>query len=492
MNRNRNQQASAMFVHPGFRVRHPVKSFIRKNGGSKTTQLLSGKKSRPMRARKHNAKTFPTIYYQKVRGLRTKTADLHSALSAADYDVICFTETWLNNTIKDSELTDCYTPYRCDRSETTSRFERGGGVMIGVKNNIRSSSLTEDCATCLEKVVVHLKLQNRSLYISTVYLPPYSTLAHYAQFFACMNEISNITGSEEDVFWLGKFNLPALIWTYDDDLSCYIPISATTESEMLLTESRGMLGLAQINNTDNINGRLLDLVFVSNASICELFECAEPLLRVDQHHTPFVLTLLCYLDLRTQPYEEFRLDFSQCNYAVVNNLIDNTSWSELRCAENITVATDHFYRILINIIRDNTPLKKRANKRESIRPWWNNDLKNCRNRLRKARKIYFALRNEPNKLLLRELERTYKELNSRKFNEYIQRTEQHLKADPKSFWSFIDQRKSSNGIPATASYLDKSTTDPKDAENLFMTVFRSVLSNNLPPSDEAYLNSLPV
>lgn len=79
------------------------------------------------------------LYYQNVRGLRTKLNDLHMTLSACDYDVVVFTETWLNDNIMDTELTNEYVIYRCDRSPATSQFRRGGGVLIGVKRHLQSN-----------------------------------------------------------------------------------------------------------------------------------------------------------------------------------------------------------------------------------------------------------------------------------------------------------------------------------------------------------------
>lgn len=46
----------------------------------------------------------PLVYYQNVRGLRTKLIDLRMAQSVSSviYDVIIVVETWLNDGIADS------------------------------------------------------------------------------------------------------------------------------------------------------------------------------------------------------------------------------------------------------------------------------------------------------------------------------------------------------------------------------------------------------
>ena len=44
------------------------------------------------------------IYYQNVRGLRSKTADFYVSSSSSNYDIINLSETWLKPSIYDSEL----------------------------------------------------------------------------------------------------------------------------------------------------------------------------------------------------------------------------------------------------------------------------------------------------------------------------------------------------------------------------------------------------
>ena len=77
------------------------------------------------------------LYYQNVRGLRTKCNDFYVACQrhACNYDVVALTETWLNSSIYDSELFHLdFAVYRCDRTELSSAHSRGGGVLLSVRN----------------------------------------------------------------------------------------------------------------------------------------------------------------------------------------------------------------------------------------------------------------------------------------------------------------------------------------------------------------------
>ena len=51
------------------------------------------------------------------------------------YDIICVCETWLNELILDNEILPGYTIHRKDCHDNL----RGGGVLVDVKNDLRSS-----------------------------------------------------------------------------------------------------------------------------------------------------------------------------------------------------------------------------------------------------------------------------------------------------------------------------------------------------------------
>jgi hypothetical protein len=68
-----------------------------------------------------------SIYYQNVRGLNTKLT-----ISSCSYDFIALTETWLNDSVLDSELcnNNNYYTLRSDRDLTKMNLSRGGGVLL--------------------------------------------------------------------------------------------------------------------------------------------------------------------------------------------------------------------------------------------------------------------------------------------------------------------------------------------------------------------------
>lgn len=59
---------------------------------------------------------YLSVYYQNVRGVKTKTLDIHNTILCYNLDIICFTGTWLDETVLSSELfDDRYCVVRTDR-----------------------------------------------------------------------------------------------------------------------------------------------------------------------------------------------------------------------------------------------------------------------------------------------------------------------------------------------------------------------------------------
>jgi hypothetical protein len=103
-------------------------------------------------ARCHNQPgTRLHIYYQNVRSLRTKQFELSSNVCSTDYNILCLTETWLNDVCYDHNLfRDSYTGFRSDRASVNNA--RGGGVLIALSSRVRACKRKYDLESCDECV----------------------------------------------------------------------------------------------------------------------------------------------------------------------------------------------------------------------------------------------------------------------------------------------------------------------------------------------------
>lgn len=105
------------------------------------------------------------IYYQNVRGLRTKIHDLRSAilLASESYDIIVLVETWLSNDILDAELgLNDYKLFRFDRNSDTSMYIRGEGILIAVNRRLPNRAIVTSISS-VEQLFVN---NNLKIYLS--------------------------------------------------------------------------------------------------------------------------------------------------------------------------------------------------------------------------------------------------------------------------------------------------------------------------------------
>ena len=162
-----------------------------------------------------------SVYYQNVRGLRTKCTDLFIASIACSYDIISFSETWLHSSIFDSELFHSdFVVYRCDRSVQSSVYSRGGGVLISVRSIYSSEQIIVPRAENIEIIFVKVQM-NVNVYLCCLYIPPGSDSLIFQQFSDVFKSFIAIAQCKFDdiIVICGDFNCPAVDWFNDSDIS---------------------------------------------------------------------------------------------------------------------------------------------------------------------------------------------------------------------------------------------------------------------------------
>ncbi|XP_055632392.1 uncharacterized protein LOC129772887 [Toxorhynchites rutilus septentrionalis] len=419
-----------------------------------------------------------SIYYQNVRGLRTKTTQLKLKLSCCDYDIIVFTETWLKSDICNTELTSDYTVFRCDRNEATSNHSRGGGVLVAVKPTLHCTAVSIVDCNQLEQVAVKILLPHRSLFISAVYIPPGSGVGLYSAHAVTAQYLLDRSSPNDVIVLIGDYNLPHLQWCFEEDINGYLPSNASSEQETNLADPISSCGLVQVNSHVNSNNRLLDLAFTSSPDITEVFQPPLPLLPIDAHHPPFILlvdlqsSVTCHQIFPAS--NENDMDFRRCNFDSLNVAFSSIDWQHFLNKRSVDANVFLFYDKLNEIIRSNVPRRRRNLSSVSRKPWWTAELRNLRNRLRKARKRFFALRSDVNRDWLRQIESSYNELHTSSYQQYICRLESNLKQNPSMFWRYVKGQRATNLVPINVVYNDSTASTADEPANLFSDFFQSV------------------
>lgn len=96
-----------------------------------------------------------------------KISFLQDLVYSGGYDLVCISETWLNESILDSEILPGYSIYRRDRAGKT-----GGGVLTAIKSDIQASRRSDLERDNTETVVIEIFTSIKSFILYAFYRSP--------------------------------------------------------------------------------------------------------------------------------------------------------------------------------------------------------------------------------------------------------------------------------------------------------------------------------
>ncbi|CAK1580774.1 unnamed protein product [Parnassius mnemosyne] len=418
------------------------------------------------------------IYYQNVRGLRTKTLNLFRNVCLNSYDIIIFTETWLVDSIHNSELfDDRYLVWRRDRNYCSTSQTRGGGVLIAVRNDL---SVVErgDWRSSAEDIWVSILLKRSR--------PPVTYNINICALYLCRENIGNsyntqllnftqnintiILSNPCDKFIIvGDFNFGSQVdWNVCSDSGELLPTNHSCQYISDFLDSVNTCSLSQYNCIRNINGRLLDLVFSND--LVDVKECYEPLaMPPDMHHKPLVIKA-DFVELhKLDDKKKNNYLFHKGDYVAISSALDQVNWYELLGNDSLDNVVTLFYNKLYELREQFIPIK--STRRSSHPPWYNSALLKVlkeKHKYHRKFKLYGNLSDYQSFSLLRkranQLERVC-------FESYIDKIESSITSNPKIFWSFIKSRNNASTTPNVIYYEESSANTGEGISDLFAKYF---------------------
>ena len=170
---------------------------------------------------------------------------------SSSVEVIAITESWLNDRIYDNEILpqNQYTISRLDRGS------RGGGVMLGIKQDILSKVLPSPHG--LEVLTIQIGIR-RPIILCLVYLQPSSSISENEPLF---KHISDLCSGSSPVVILRDFNLPDINWN---------TLSGNSSLANVFCELVFELNLLQlIECPTHIHGNILDLILTNTDDLIQ-------------------------------------------------------------------------------------------------------------------------------------------------------------------------------------------------------------------------------
>lgn len=428
------------------------------------------------------------LYLQNARSIRGKLADFTQGLLLHNYDVVALCETWLLDSIMDSEVSDYrYDVHRRDRPVHGGLARRGagggvrsvgGGVMLLTRRTLGARALAApiDAPYDMVHVIIRARVMRaaRDLHIICVYLPG-SGASHDAQ-------VTNLTvflrefmdkNSNADYLLMGDFNFPYVEWHVgSSNLPPLFPLNVTNEYQRDLLQTLSSFNLEQYNTVINGNSRYLDLVF--GTLEVATTRCTHPLTREDMPHHPAIdlemPNIILYKTLRDPKIRVYK--FKKANYDVIRSRLATVDWANKLNGDGIDDTVLSFLTELRRVIKEEVPSFFSDGCGYPI--WFSKPLINI---IKEKAKYHMAWKKYGNKLdydafsLLRQRQKTVQQ---ECWIRYIDGCETAITTNPKHFWSYTRSLRRDKGIPVQVTHGDRVTCGGSDICNAFLEYFFSV------------------
>ena len=416
------------------------------------------------------------MYYQNVRGLRTKLSDLLISVASNEYQIIILTETNLSDDVLDSELgLTQYSVFRKDRSAETSTKKSFGGVLIAVDRAVQCKRV--ESSENIEQLFIAV---GPSI-VGAIYLPPLSQLECFLTFAEDIDRIAN-DFPDSELCVVGDFNVPKALWINEDVCSRAIPNNdvyvppLTLEIINVLSDLCAYQNLFQCNQITNVNNVILDLV-LSHSSYNVIV--AEPLVRIDLNHPPISFQIKYHSRKLVEPSpqaRDFYFNYKDADFVSLNDYLCSVPWDNILLGLDVDSMLNVFYNELYNALHLFVPLK-RVSARKFPR-WFSCELKQLVVQKKLAHKSFRTSGHPSDYERFSTLRSSCSKLSKKCFQEYVQGVESGMGQNMKSFWNFINEKRRTNELPSRV-FLGNQTVDmSNDAADLFAKHFSSVYSVN--------------
>lgn len=416
------------------------------------------------------------IYLQNVRSLRKKNHIIKPKTIDSIYDIIALTETFLNEGNLDQEyFFENFSVFRCDRSIENSMKKSGGGTLIAIKKSENYSTEKIDLTefNVIELVGVKMLLNNgKVILVFCAYIPPDRSYDNNAyNIFA--SAIKTNINENDIVILLGDFNLSNVKYYFDenDKLVAYNFIPKFTADFFNEINS---LGLRQINYVENPKGNILDLIFLNDEIDFNLHKGSNPIVNLDTYHPSIECVIQNVIPIKViskkQEIIETIYDYKRTDFSAMNNYFKSIDLSAIIQNIEVNKSFECFYNTVECAFQQFVP-KIRMRPKNS-RPWYNAELKKLRN----LRNREFLKKKDNIENAHDEYAKKFDDLSKNLYEQYNSDLSRNIKKDPKKFWSFVREQKTSKGHESKMKYVDKIGTNDSDIVNLFAEFFSSVFS----------------
>ena len=416
-------------------------------------------------------KGFSIVHFN-ARSLNANFEQIKLFLEVLNYkfDVIAFSETWLDSNCIDDYCLDNYNAWG------VSRNKRGGGVAIYVHNSI-NHDLLKQCSYSVDGVLdcgsVELIMnKKKKVCVCSVYRPPNTDVVAFNYH---MEKLLDLFKNKK-LYLCGDFNVNLLNSNGNNSTNFFLETLYSNGLIPLITKP---------TRITNNSFTLIDNIFTSDYET----EMQSGLLICDiTDHLPVFVVCHCALNRKLET-SLMKRDTRDTNMKEFYRKLSTVNWSTILECPDVNSAYNLLSDKITSIFDITCPFKKFNPTRKQNKPWLTPGLINA---TKKKRLLYWKkiklktvtaenrFKAYRNKLtaILRQAEKDY----------YSTLLNQH-RSDIKKTWNIINNciqhGKKSKSYPETFKVGEKLTNDPKQIANGFNNFFASIgpnLAKNIPES----------
>ena len=400
----------------------------------------------------------------------TKVHELNHLITNKKPDIVIYNETWLKESIHDSEVlpTDTYKVFRLDRSNYTHppdpnnnrKFRaNGGGVLIGIKHSldIESKEIAVKCRAEILSIELTDKAGKKSI-ISSMYRVGTLGADHHDRVSQYLHNIRR-RRRVQCLTLIGDLNLPHANW--EDNFSP-VPI------EQSFIDTFNDLSLKQLVTVPTHNrGNVLDNILTDKPDlISDMFvDCSHGPCGSDHFPISFKLKLNAR---RKKPCKRTIYNFKQANWHNLNEELASKNWEHLFVNHSANESWSIFKEILTNSCDRHIP--KISISDEFQPPWFDSEVFHSCRKKERLHKEWKESNDDSKYFKFSRARKNFKDLVDTKMDANFE--------DPlnrniinKNFWSYVKSKSNSHRIPEVVSYKDCIRSDPQGQCDIFNTYF---------------------
>ncbi len=273
-------------------------------------------------------------------------------VSVNKYDILCFTETWLQDVLDCDSLRNYYSVFQCNRPS------RGGGVLVLCKLTYQCILHKTFLADGYEGVVVDVGPSGNHIRICCVYRTPSCS---NEQSYQLHDTIRGVLSLSNNFVLIGDFNYPGINWLDD---------SYKDVTELSFINLINDLGGSQMVTKPTRKNAFLDLLIVSSPQLVDdTVTVNEPFVTSD--HDSIEAYLFLKKPMVLHEHSQLKFLFNEVNFDLLHNFLMLQDWSDVYNASSAELKWFAFSDIVNNIISQFVP-KKFILKHHNYRAPWSN------------------------------------------------------------------------------------------------------------------------